>query len=126
MNIGYDEDWAKEYGVEGLGQCSTFEEGQVFCADAACPEGFCSEAWKAVYQYAFAFAHGVDEPLYYNDWIRIPGVAICACNDGIRPVTVKIGERISQPRNAQIPSIPSRRKHPHHDMVRISMGRPHC
>lgn len=90
LKIGYDEDLAKEYGIEGLGTCPAFEEGQVFYADAACPKGFCSEAWKAIYQYAFAFAHGVDEPLYYNDWIRVPGVAICTCNDGIRPVTMKI------------------------------------
>lgn len=33
-------------------------EGQVFYADYAKPEGFCDEAWKAIYQYVFALAHG--------------------------------------------------------------------
>ena len=27
---------------------------------------------------------------YYGDWIRKPGVAICSCNDGLRPVIFKI------------------------------------
>ena len=53
--------------------------------------GFCDEAWKAVYQYAFALAHGAGEGLfYYGDWIRKPGVAICSCNDGLRPVIFKL------------------------------------
>lgn len=50
-------------------------EGQVFYADYAKPEGFCDEAWKAVYQKE--------------------GVAICSCNDGLRPVIMKI-ERTDQ------------------------------
>ena len=62
-------------------------EGQVFYADYAKPEGFCDEAWKAVYQYVFALSHG--------DWITKEGVAICSCNDGLRPVIMKI-ERTDQ------------------------------
>ncbi|MBD9135997.1 MAG: TIGR04076 family protein, partial [Alistipes indistinctus] len=27
---------------------------------------------------------------YYGDWIRKPGVAICSCNDGFRPVIFKL------------------------------------
>ena len=30
------------------------------------------------------------ELFYYGDWIRKPGVAICSCNDGLRPVIFKI------------------------------------
>lgn len=46
---------------------------------------------QAVYQYAFALAHGAGEGLfYYGDWIRKPGVAICSCNDGLRPVIFKL------------------------------------
>lgn len=60
-------------------------------ADYAKPEGFCDEAWKAVYQYAFALAHGAGEDVFYHgDWIRLPGVAICSCNDGLRPVIMKL------------------------------------
>ena len=44
-----------------------------------------------VYQYAFALAHGAGEGVfYYGDWIRKPGVAICSCNDGLRPVIFKL------------------------------------
>ncbi len=52
------EDLAKEYGAENLGRCPIFEEGQVFYGDWAKPEGFCDEAWKAIYQYVFALSHG--------------------------------------------------------------------
>ncbi len=27
---------------------------------------------------------------YYGDWIRKPSVAICSCNDGLRPVIFKL------------------------------------
>ena len=65
--------------------------GDVFYADFAKPEGFCDEAWKAIYQYVFALAHGAGkEPFNYGDWIRKPGVAIVSCNDGLRPVIMKL------------------------------------
>lgn len=86
-----DQELAKEYGVEGLTACPMMKEGQVFYADYAKPEGMCDEAWKAVYQYVFALAHGAGGGLfYYGDWIRKPGVAICSCNDGLRPVIFKL------------------------------------
>ena len=67
------------------------KEGQIFYADYAKPEDFCDEAWKAIYQYVFALAHGTgNELFYYGDWIRKPGVAICSCNDGLRPVIFKL------------------------------------
>ena len=53
-----DEQLAREYGAEGLTACPMLKEGQVFYADYAKPEGFCDEAWKAIYQYAFALSHG--------------------------------------------------------------------
>ena len=73
-----NQELASEYGAPGLGPCPMMREGQVFYADYAKPEGFCDEAWKAIYQYVFALAHGAGEGLfYYGDWIRTPGVAIC-------------------------------------------------
>ena len=27
---------------------------------------------------------------YYGDWIKEPGVAIVSCNDGLRPVIMKL------------------------------------
>ena len=84
-------DLAEEYGAEGLDKCPMLQEGQVFYADYAKPEGLCDEAWKAIYQYVFALAHGAGSGLfYYGDWIRKPGVAICSCNDGLRPVIFKL------------------------------------
>ena len=95
----FQADLADKYGAHGLGPCPLLREGQEFLADYACPEGFCAEAWKAVYQYVFALAHGIGkngELFYYGDWIRTPGVAICSCNDGLRPVIFKI-ERTDEP-----------------------------
>lgn len=86
-----DKELALEYGAQGLGACPMLTAGQVFYADYAKPDGFCDEAWKAIYQYAFALSHGMGEELfYYGDWIAKPGVAICSCNDGLRPVIFKL------------------------------------
>ncbi len=82
---------AAEYGADDLSACPFHKEGQIFYGDYAKPDGFCDEAWKAVYQYVFALAHGADDTLfYYGDWIKTPGVAIACCNDGLRPVVFKI------------------------------------
>ena len=86
-----NEKLAREYAAPGFTKCPMMREGQVFYADYAKPEGFCDEAWKAIYQYVFALAHGAHQGLfYYGDWIRKPGVAICSCNDGLRPVIFKL------------------------------------
>lgn len=86
-----DEELAREYGAGRPGAMSHAAGGQVFYGDYAKPEGLCDEAWKAMYQYVFALAHGAGEGLfYYGDWIGRPGVAICSCNDGLRPVIFKL------------------------------------
>ena len=92
----FDKELAKEFGVIGLGECPIHKKGQTFFSDYAKPENFCDEAWKAIYQYVFALAH--DSKYFYNDdWIKIPGVAICSCNDGIRPVIFKIEKANAEP-----------------------------
>ena len=69
LKTTFDAELAARYGAEGLDACPMHREGQVFYADYAKPEGFCDEAWKAVYQYAFALAHGAGEGVfYYGDW----------------------------------------------------------
>ena len=91
LKTTFDSALAKEFGMIGLGPCPLMKAGQVFYADYARPEGFCDEAWKAIYQYVFALAHGAGENLfYYGDWILKPGVAIVSCNDGLRPVIMKL------------------------------------
>ena len=84
-----NEELAKEYAAPGFSKCPMMQEGQVFYADYAKPDGFCDEAWKAIYQYVFALSHG-SGLFYYGDWIREPGTAICCCNDGLRPVIFKL------------------------------------
>jgi len=91
LKTTFDEELAKEYGVPGLGACPLMKKGQVFYGDYAKPDGLCDEAWKAIYQYVFALAHGAEaDTFYYGDWIKTPGVAICSCNDGLRPVIMKL------------------------------------
>ncbi len=91
LKTTFDEELARAYGAEGLGACPMHEVGQVYLADFAKPDGFCDEAWKAIYQYVFALSHGAGSgTFYYGDWIRTPGVAICSCNDGLRPVIFKL------------------------------------
>ena len=86
-----DEELVKEYGAEGWKACPMLTAGQVFYVDYAKPEGFCDEAWKALYQYVFELSHGAGETLfYYGDWSRTPGVAICCCSDSLRPVIFKL------------------------------------
>lgn len=60
-----DKELAAEYGAEGLGPCPMMKAGQVFYADYAKPEDFCDEAWKAIYQYVFAPAHGTGNGVFY-------------------------------------------------------------
>ena len=90
LKTTFQEDLAKEYGVDALSTCPLMKEGEVYYADYAKPEGFCDEAWKAIYQYVFALTHGASEIWYYEDWIKTPGVAIVSCNDGLRPVIMKL------------------------------------
>ena len=58
LKTTFDSELAREYGAAGLGPCPMMKRGQVFYADYAKPDGFCDEAWKAIYQYVFALAHG--------------------------------------------------------------------
>ncbi|MFQ8735098.1 MAG: TIGR04076 family protein [Bilophila wadsworthia] len=104
----FDEELAKEYGSKGIGKCPMLKEGQIFYADYAKPDGFCDEAWKAIYQYVFALAHGSGQ-FYYGDWIEKPGVAICSCNDGLRPVIFKV-ERTDEEAAINYPRITIRRE----------------
>lgn len=86
LKTTFDEELAHEYGVDGLSICPIHKEGEVFYGDYSKPNGFCDEAWKAIYQYVFALAHGAENTLfYYGDWIKKPGIAIVSCNDGLRP-----------------------------------------
>lgn len=89
LKTTFHEDLAKEYGCKGLGKCPMHKEGDIFFADYAKPEGLCDEAWKAMYQYVFALSHG-SGLFYYGDWIDKEGIAICSCNDGLRPVIFKL------------------------------------
>jgi len=83
------EDIVKQYGPEGFGTCPVHKEGEVFYTGFGKPDGFCDEAWKAIYQFVFSLWSGGDE-FYFGDWLTVPGVAIGCCNDGLRPVVFRI------------------------------------
>ncbi len=71
LKTTFDKELADKYGAIGIDSCPMHKSGQVFYADWAKPENFCDEAWKAIYQYVFALAHGAgNELFYYGDWIR--------------------------------------------------------
>ena len=70
-----DRELAAEYGAEGLTACPMMREGQVFYADYAKPEGLCDEAWKAIYQYVFALAHGAGEDVCAGPETEFWGIA---------------------------------------------------
>ena len=89
IKLNFDEELAKAYAVDGFGQCPIHKLGDVYYTGFMKPQGLCDEAWKAIYQYVFALSHGADG-WYDNTWIKPPGVAICSCNDGLRPVIFKI------------------------------------
>ena len=77
LKTTFAEPLARAYGVEGLGPCPMLKAGQVFSAAYARPAHFCDEAWKAVYLYVFALAHGTGDELFYcGDCIKTPGAAI--------------------------------------------------
>ena len=91
LKTTFDPELSAEYGADGFGPCPKFRPGQTFMTDYQRPDGFCEEAWNAMHQYAFALAHyGGDRLFFNNKWIRQPGVAVCSCNDGLRPVIFKI------------------------------------
>ena len=60
-----DKELVKEYGADGLNAFPMIKEGQVNYVDYAKPEGFCDEAWKAIYQYVFALSHGASGDVFY-------------------------------------------------------------
>lgn len=88
-----NEDLAKEYGVENLGECLYYNVGDTYVTDYRKPEGFCEDAWQAIQYYVYGMAMGVER--FYDDWVKDGGVAINCCNDGIRPVVFKI-ERLDE------------------------------
>lgn len=85
----FDSELAVQYAHETLAPCSRFAVGQTYITDCVKPDGFCDEAWTAVQPYVFALAHGATD-VFYDDWLQMPGMAICSCNDGIRPVIFKV------------------------------------
>ncbi|MDR1946114.1 MAG: TIGR04076 family protein [Desulfovibrio sp.] len=48
------------------------------------------EYYLTIYILINTLGAGNNGLFYYRDWIRKPGVAICSCNDGLRPVIFKI------------------------------------
>lgn len=79
----------------GLQKCSCFKDGQVITADPflKCPEGFCAQAWNAIYPQLLTISHGGT----YHPWTKDEYVEVGCCTDGLRPVTFLIERGEEQP-----------------------------
>ncbi|MCL2498527.1 MAG: TIGR04076 family protein [Symbiobacteriaceae bacterium] len=83
------EELAQEYAQPTLGPCTRHPKGSEYISPGGrMPEGFCEEAWAAIGRYAFALAHGA--PGFWPNWMKLPGMTINTCNDGVRPVVFKL------------------------------------
>ena len=93
-----DEELSREYGVEGLDRMP-HDEGRasVLCgprkAGRVLRRGLESDLSVCV-RPGPRRRNGL---FYYGDWIRKPGVAICSCNDGLRPVIFKLKRPTKRP-----------------------------
>ena len=80
------EDLRDEYMPADFGPCPAAKEGDVFTTGGmygnSMPKGFCEYAWQAVQNYACTLAGG--GKVFGEDYV------IACCNDGIRPVIVKL------------------------------------
>lgn len=81
-------EFADQYGVEGLGKCPWHHEVDVFIFDREKPAGLCEDAWIALERYVFALSFGATE--FWEGWLKEPGAVINCCNDGMRPVIFKL------------------------------------
>jgi uncharacterized repeat protein (TIGR04076 family) len=80
------EDLRDSYMMPDFGTCPAMKEGDVFVTGGlfgnSKPEGFCEYAWQAVQTMASTLAGG--GKVFGEDW------NIACCNDGIRPVILKL------------------------------------
>ena len=65
------------------------KEGQVFIANGwERPEGFCLSAWESMSAFVLALSHGRRD--LSDRWTKHPESAMLSCNDGPRPVSLRI------------------------------------
>ena len=87
----FQDDLAREHGIDDISVCPYMSEGEVYYTDHDMPEGFCKGAWEAIKQCVWEFADmGYDENFHFKEWIKTPSLAVISCNDGLRPVIMKI------------------------------------
>ena len=77
----------KPIGHEIKGKCDYYTDGQEFNVDLYLnqPEGFCSQAWRDLYNVLYTVSMGGEFP-----WYTEKGAAVTCCTDGLRPVVFKI------------------------------------
>ena len=89
----FNEDLAKEYCENpNTDVCEFLQLGQEFIVSGPIPnkpEGFCEEAWSAITRYVFAFTSG-GGAFFDGKWMKKEDTMIACCNDGIRPVILKL------------------------------------
>jgi uncharacterized repeat protein (TIGR04076 family) len=89
LEVTFNKRLAAQYGAADLGTCPVNRPGKVYISkEGLKPDNLCDDAWEAFGRFVFAMSRGVKE--YFPDWIKVPGVTINCCNDGIRPVIFKL------------------------------------
>ena len=89
LETTFNKELAEKYGVPNLGRCPVNQPGKVYISkEGLKPDDLCDDAWESFGRFVFAMSRGVRE--YFPDWIKVPGVTINCCNDGIRPVVFKL------------------------------------
>ena len=91
VKTSFFDDLASKYGEKGVSPCPIHTVGDTFIADVNRPDGLCHEAWKAIHPFVFALSHTDGTVhIYGKGWMKEPGIAICSCTDGLRPVVFKL------------------------------------
>lgn len=90
LKTTFDSELAREYGAAGLGPCPMMKRGQVFMQTM---RNRTVSVMKLGRRFISMYLHlrtAAERIFYFGDWIREPGVAIVSCNDGLRPVIMKL------------------------------------
>lgn len=91
IKLTFDEELAKQYGAEGIEECELHDVGQVYYSNGwQKPSGLCDNAWSCMKDYVLAISQGAGFIYGDGNFTNKEGMAIVACNDGIRPAIFKV------------------------------------
>lgn len=86
-----DKELAAEYGAEGLTACPMMKEGQCFMQITQNRRDFATKPGKPFTSMFLRLPTARGKTCFITaTGLKKPGVAICSCNDGLRPVIFKL------------------------------------